>query len=197
MDSIVWLKADLENDPAKIVTERKVKAEKPTESISQIRDREEGLVFEVEKDPNLIDFYDTYQPWETEDSVQTVKSEKITFSKKEKINKYANKNYYEITFTNHGMVMPIILEWEFEDGTKETERIAAEVWRKNENQVAKVFVKDKKVKNVRLDPYRETADINETNNAAPVPDSPKLFRVYKEDKTEKLPNPMQKAKVKP
>ena len=92
--------------------------------------------------------------------------------------------------------MPIILEWTYEDGTKEIERIAAEIWRKNENEIKKAFVKDKKVTNVRLDPYRETADINDTNNSVAIPDKPKLFKVYKEDEEEKILNPMQKAKGK-
>ena len=87
------------------------------------------MKFDVEHDPDLVDFYTTYRPWETEDSVQIKKTEKIVFSKEEK-KKYADKNYYQLKFTNHGMVMPIILEWEFEDGTKEVDRIAAEVWRK-------------------------------------------------------------------
>ncbi len=197
MDTVVWYKADLENDPEKKITSRKIKREKPFRDIATIRNKESGMEFDVEKDPKLVDFYTTYKPWETEDSVLTVKSEKITFSKKEKENKYAGKNYYELKFTNHGMVMPIILEWEFEDGTTEIERIAAEIWRKNETEVSKVFVKNKKVKKVRLDPYRETADVNETNNSFPVPETPALFKVYKEDQEEKLPNPMQKAKVKP
>lgn len=197
MDSVIWLKADLKNDPEELVVTEKIKKEKPFEDISKIRNKESGMEFDVEKDPDLVDFYTNYKPWETEDSVQINKSEKITFSKKEKESKYANKNYYELKFTNHGMVMPIILEWEFEDGTKEVERIAAEIWRKNENMVTKVFVKDKKVKNVRLDPYRETADVDETNNTTTIPDTPRLFKVYKEKKEEKTLNPMQKAKIRP
>ncbi len=197
MDSVVWLKADLENDPEEKIVEEKIIREKPFDDISKIRNKEMGMEFDVEKDPNLVDFYTNYRPWETEDSIQIKKTEKIIFSKKEKENKYRNKNYYEIKFTNHGLVMPIILEWEFEDGTKEIERIAAEVWRKNEKELKKVFVKDKKVKNVRLDPYREIADINEANNSAPIPATPKLFKVYKEDKEVEMLNPMQKAKVKP
>ena len=56
--------------------------------------------------------------------------------------------------------MPIILEWTYKDGTKEIERIPAQVWRKNENKVIKSFMKDKEVASVKLDPYNETADID-------------------------------------
>ena len=65
----------------------------------------------------------------------------------------ADKNMYELTFTNKGgLVMPIIIEWTYKDGTKEIERIPAQVWRKNEKKVTKTFVKDKEVASVKLDP---------------------------------------------
>ena len=93
--------------------------------------------------------------------------------------------------------MPLILEWTFDDGTTEVERIPAEIWRKNEDKVTKVFVKNKQVKAVKLDPFRETADIDEKNNTRPMPAQPHLFQVYKKNKEVEQLNPMQKAKVKP
>lgn len=92
--------------------------------------------------------------------------------------------------------MPIILEWTFQDGTTEIERIPVGIWRKNENTVSKVFVKSKPVKSVKVDPFRETADINERNNAQPMPATPKLFKIYKGHREEEKPNPMQQAKNK-
>jgi len=79
-----------------------------------------------------------------------------------------NKNFYELDFTNvGGLVMPIIIEWTFKDGSKEIDRIPAYIWRKDENKVTKAFAKDKEVASVQLDPYRETADIDESNNSWP------------------------------
>jgi hypothetical protein len=158
------------------------------------------MQFAVETDPDLVDFYTTYKPWETADSVlkQKVVLYDEVFDKKEKEEKFGKKNFYELRFTNKGgMVMPIILEWTFADGTKEIERIPAEIWRKNENAVTKSFVKEKQVTAIQLDPYRETADIDEKNNTRPVPAQPKLFQVYKKHKEEVLKNPMQRAKLKP
>ena len=44
--------------------------------------------------------------------------------------KLAGKHFYEITFSNKGgLVMPMIVEWTFKDGTKEVDRIPAQVWR--------------------------------------------------------------------
>ena len=90
--------------------------------------------------------------------------------------------------------MPVILEWTFEDGTKEIQRIPAEIWRKNEDRFTKVFVKDKEVISIRLDPFNETADIDMSNNDWPVRQLPNRFQVFKKHKQIKQMNPMQKAK---
>ena len=90
--------------------------------------------------------------------------------------------------------MPVILEWTFEDGTTEVERVPVQIWRQNEKQFSKVFVKDKVVKAIRLDPYRETADIDESNNNWPVRQVPNRFQVFKAHKEGKITNPMQKAR---
>lgn len=80
----------------------------------------------------------------------------------------ANKNIYEVKLSNiGGLVMPVILEWTFKDGTKEVERIPAEIWRSNESRVSKVFLKDKEVVKVVLDPLLETSDVNTFNNVFP------------------------------
>lgn len=199
LDSIAWHKVDMDNDPVKTTRTNTTKIEKPFEDIATIRNRESGMTFAVDADPDLVDFYTTYRPWETADSVQsrTTHLYDVTFSAEEKMKKFGHKNYYELFFTNKGgLVMPIILEWTYADGSKEVERIPAEIWRKNEQQVTKVFVKEKPVSAVRMDPFRETADIDETNNTLPIPESPRLFKVYKKHRDEPVLNPMQQAKLK-
>ena len=80
----------------------------------------------------------------------------------------SNKNFYEITFKNiGGLVTPLIIEWTYEDNSTEIEKIPAEIWRFNEKEVTKVFTKDKVVKNIRLDPNKETADVNVNDNSYP------------------------------
>ena len=75
--------------------------------------------------------------------------------------------------------MPIIIEWTYKDGTKEIERIAAQVWRKNENKVIKTFMKNKEVASILIDPLRETADINTSNNSWPSLSEPSKFQLFK------------------
>ena len=75
--------------------------------------------------------------------------------------------------------MPVIIEWTFKDGTKETDRLAVQIWRKNENHFSRVFVKNKEVASIKLDPMRETADIDESNNMWPVKELPSRFQIFK------------------
>ena len=84
------------------------------------------------------------------------------------ITKMEDKNFYEITLTNKGgLVMPVIIEWTYKDGTKEIERLPAEIWRLNEMKVTKVFMKDKEVVNIVVDPKHEIADVSTGDNAFP------------------------------
>jgi len=92
----------------------------------------------------------------------------------------ADKNFYEITFKNKGgLVMPIIIEWTFKDGTKEVDRLPAEIWRQNEEEVTKVFAKSKEVVNIELDPFKETADTYTDDNVFPRVESPSKFEEFK------------------
>ena len=95
----------------------------------------------------------------------------------------ANRNLYEITLKNKGgLVMPVIIEWTYKDGTKEIERLPAEIWRLNETQVTKVFAKDKEVVNIVLDPKLETADVKVGNNYFPKRNVKSKFEKFKNDK---------------
>ncbi len=197
LDSIEWLKVDLENNPEPRLDTFTNKIKAPFETLTASRYRDEVKQFPVEKDTALVDFYTNYKPWETADSVQTNTMRRYDelFSKKEKKQLFGDKNYYELRFSNKGgLVTPVILEWTFTDGTKEIERIPVEIWRQNEQKFTQVFVKNKEVKSIKLDPWRETADVDESNNTRPMPTEPKLFMVYKKNKFEQGENMMQKAK---
>ena len=63
--------------------------------------------------------------------------------------------------------MPVIIEWTFKDGSKQIDRIPAEVWRLNESKVSKVFIKDKEVVNMIVDPNGAMADVELKNNVFP------------------------------
>ena len=105
----------------------------------------------------------------------------------------SNKNYYELEFSNIvGLVMPIILEFTFKDGTQEIVRIPAEIWKRNSEKIKKVFILDKELVNIKLDPFLETADIDLNNNYWPPRNEPTRFQLYKSNEG-KIENPMQRS----
>jgi hypothetical protein len=155
------------------------------EDISKIRNKnDKSIVFLTDADTTLRDFYWRYdrglEPYDSITKQPAPSFGAPTVLADEEKAKYADANLYEITFLNKGgLVMPIIVEFSFADGTKETKRLPAQIWRKNENKVTKVFYTNKKAVSIKLDPMRETADIDETNNSWPNVAEPSKFTLFK------------------
>lgn len=209
IDSVKYAKADTDvtlPEPGTVKRNLPKPLLNDFEDISKIRNRTDpSIKFEVEQDKDLQDFYYRYargtEPYDTTayEVPRTVNVEKMTEAEAKA---YANKHMYEITFSNKGgLVMPIIIEWTFKDGTKEVDRIPAQVWRHNENKVIKTFLKDKEVASILLDPMRETADINTDNNTWGTIAAPSRFQLFKQKEGSARGqsqgiNPMQKSKEK-
>lgn len=78
------------------------------------------------------------------------------------------KYFYQVTFEKPGgLVMPIIIQLTFDDGTKETHKFPAQIWRFNDEEVVRTFATSKPVRSFLVDPKEETADIDVTNNSWP------------------------------
>ena len=176
------------------------------EDISKIRNREDkNIVFATDADTTLRDFYWRYarglEPYDTSKLEITIPANTPPTLTDEEKAKYAGLHQYELTFSNKGgLVMPIIIEWTYKDGSKEIDRIPAQVWRLNEGKVVKAFVKTKEVASVKLDPLKETADINESNNSWNTIPEPSKFTLFKQGQAagrrsggSQSGNPMQRA----
>ncbi|MBD0832966.1 M1 family metallopeptidase [Aestuariibaculum sediminum] len=93
-----------------------------------------------------------------------------------------NKNIYDVTIKNiGGLIMPVTIEWIYTDGTSEIEKLPADIWRLNEYEVTKTFVKEKEVKSLNLDPNFEFADTDMTNNSFPKTENKSDFDSFKEN----------------
>lgn len=188
--------------PVKNDTLRIYPKAKEFESISKRRNRESGIKFLVDSDTTLRDFYYHYKP------------EVKTGVEKKPVNYYENyeplsdsalatlkaKYMYELYFTNKGgAVSPLIIQWNYKDGTSEIDRVNAYVWRKNEKNVVKTYAKEKEVASIVLDPYKETCDIDEKNNTWNIRQEPSRFELFKTKTVGRGQstggNPMQKAKT--
>jgi hypothetical protein len=145
-----------------------------------------------ERDPQIDDFYGKRNIYEVdaldqkayESFVAKTSAEDLAYLK-------AGKQLYELTFENlGGLVMPLIIEATFADGSKKVERIPAEIWRIEELKVSKVFVYDQEVVSFRVDPFLETADTDLDNNTWPRIMQPTRYQLYKQEQTRE--NPMQR-----
>ena len=209
LDSVKWsnLSADAIKEQAERVIDRRVDLPAVNEftDISKMRNALDPTIkFAVDQDESLRDFYWKYDRGivKVTDTMMKITrpgfKDEMTAAEKQSI--AGNKNIYELSFTNKGgLVMPIIVEFTYKDGTKEIEYIPAQVWRKNENNVVKTFVKNKEVASIQIDPFRETADIDESNNKWNQTVPPSKFQLFKNNTTAAPRgastggNPMQKA----
>ncbi|WP_223032889.1 M1 family metallopeptidase [Hanstruepera marina] len=90
------------------------------------------------------------------------------FSEEERAKIKEPKYFYSITFEKPGgLVMPIIVEYTYADGTSKTEKYPAQIWRLNDNEVSKAVASDKEIVKITVDPNLETADVDTSNNSWP------------------------------
>nr|MDA3823403.1 M1 family metallopeptidase [Bacteroidales bacterium] len=147
----------------------------------------------VEKDKKMRDFYDDYDNLVDDPSDLKRYQRKLgELSDQEKDFVQSGKYYVQVDCKNiGGMIMPVILKFEFTDGTSEIKRVPAEFWSRNNMEASKVFIFKKNVQAIELDPFLETADCERDNNYWPKQITPSRFELYKYNRTSR-PNPMQR-----
>lgn len=169
------------------------------ETISKFRNRTSGYPFLVDRDTSLRDFYYHYQSPRA--------TPKVAFNYHEAtsdLQKGGDSTYlYEVHFSNKGgMVMPIIIRWNYADSTFEDEKLSVQIWRKNEQKCIKTFFKNKKVQSIQLDPFLETADIDTDNQQWKIDGDPERIELLKSPETKRnrrrgggsgASNPMQQS----
>ncbi|RUO46993.1 aminopeptidase [Pseudidiomarina aquimaris] len=172
LDRAYKLRLDTEDPDIDWQRHRENEADKPVSFFVQ-RNEAEGRKTWVEMNPDVRDFYD--------------ENDRFTVTNKQR-NKYQkfldklepwerrvfdraiaeDKNYYVLDFSNiGGLVMPILLQMTYADGSTEDYRIPAEIWRRNAKNVSKLIVTDKEVVSFAVDPNWETADVDISNNYYP------------------------------
>ncbi len=172
----------------------KQQREAAAQGIGAIRNEKAITQTQDEKDRGIRDFYTDYDPLDV-DALDKDKYKKYinNLSSEEKAQLGNGKYYYEISFRNIGGIpMPLIVEFQFTDGTSKTEYIPAEIWRYDAETVTKVFVQEKEAKQIILDPRLETADTDLSNNYFPAQSQISKFELFKQ-KSRGGENPMQRA----
>ncbi|MEO1629034.1 MAG: hypothetical protein AAFV25_28070 [Bacteroidota bacterium] len=193
LQDVQWMRLNTKNPDKESAFLKGKRDEVPT-GISSIRNAKEIEKTQDEIDPSLRDFYTDYDPLNVTILDQDrFKKYYNNLSEKERSFMDKGYNFYELTFESMGgMLMPIILQFDFVDGSQEIHRIPAEIWRLEQHKVSKVFVTEKEIQQIILDPYLETADVDRSNNYYPPRQEQNRFELFKQ--RQRGENPMQRAK---
>lgn len=194
LDKISKLRLDTKDPDIDFDRQRQEELDKP-KSITVERNKTAGKQLWVERFPDVTDFYDendrfTVTNKERNKYQKFLKKlepwERATFERAVK----EDKNYYVLEFSNKGgLVMPILLELTFADGSKEQQYIPAEIWRRTPKAVNKLIItdKDQELVSVAVDPRWETADVDVSNNDYPRKIIESRIEAYKsKDSTQKV-----------
>ncbi|WP_442962073.1 MULTISPECIES: M1 family metallopeptidase [unclassified Pseudoalteromonas] len=174
LDKIYQLRIDTKNPDIDYGRLREFEKNKPM-SLFVKRNREEGRALWVDKNQDIQDFYDQNDQFTVTNKERNEYQEfldKLKPWEKRTLERAVaeDNNYYVMEFSNlGGLVMPILLELTYQDGSKEERMIPAEIWRKNARHVSKLIItdKDKPLASVSVDPRWETADVDIENNHYP------------------------------
>ena len=127
---------------------------------------------------NVKKFYAEYSEQEKVKFIED-STEGLLF-KEESATKANKKFFYEITFDKPGgLVMPIIVEFTYKDGTKSRKTYPAQIWRYNDTEITKVINSNKEISNITIDPDLETADVDTSNNSWPKKETDKFDQFKK------------------
>jgi len=189
IDKISKLRLDTKDPDIDFNRLRQEELDKPM-SFTDERNKAEGKELWVERFSDITDFYDDNDRFTVTNKERNKYNkflkdlkpwEKVAFERAVK----EDKNYYVLEFSNKGgLVMPIILELTFADGSTENQYIPAEIWRRTPKAVNKMIIteKDKELVSVTVDPRWETADVEVNNNHYPRQIIPSRIEAYKSKK---------------
>ena len=174
LDKVYKLRIDTKNPDIDFARRRQEDADKPAK-INVQRNAAKGVPIWVDQNPDVTDFYDA-------NDIYTVTNvdrngynqmlsgldewERAAFERAVR----EDKAYYVLEFSNiGGLVMPILLQIDFADGSQQKLHIPAEIWRRNAKQVRKLLTFDKgtEIRQITLDPQWETGDADVENNYYP------------------------------
>lgn len=175
-----------------VVDNERLKQDREEEPVSISKLRNKNLKLLVDQFPELVDFYNDYDPLDVIDEDR--EKDQKAIDELEPVDRdllKLERHFYVVDFENvGGLVMPIILEIEYFNGSKETRHYPAEIWRQHSDQVSKLLITREPIRAMRVDPHLQTADVNLANNVYP-PEIQKARFKLSQEKLDK--NPMQKA----
>ncbi|RFC55405.1 M1 family metallopeptidase [Brumimicrobium aurantiacum] len=193
MTDVKWFQLNT-GDPSIEKQWMKEQKESKSQFIGDIRNNADTNKTRLERKPELSDYYNEKDEYAIEPADrQDFDALQKNLSQKDIDLLNSGLHFYELNFENKGgLVMPLIIQAKFVDGTDKVIRIPAEIWRRHNYKTSKVLYFEKEVVGFTLDPFLETADTDLSNNSWPRKVEPTRFRLFQEQKMKE--NPMQRSK---
>ncbi len=154
-------------DPAVSKARDRKKEERANDTISKRRSVD--LPKRIDAFPELKDFYDEYDKFAlTREAREAYAKLLKDLPDDDRALLQSGLNFYVLDLENiGGMVMPVLLQMTYKDGSMEELHIPAEIWRKNNKEVSKLLISTREVTSFLVDPHAETADTDKENNVFP------------------------------
>jgi hypothetical protein len=181
VDGISEYTVSTQNPETEKAWRRKLKEAEPMSLTDQ---RNKGTPRRVDAHPELKDFYNEHDDFTVTNADRNKYQE--TQDKLEDWEKAllgSGKHLYLVDFSNiGGLVTPLVLEIQLASGKKYIERIPAEVWRYSPKKITKLIVTDEPMVSLTQDPFWETADVDQNNNAWPRKLTPSRLELFKSER---------------
>jgi hypothetical protein len=187
INSIREYKVSTANPEVEFELDRQERADEVPETLGQIRNREEARKTRLERFPELADYYNENDPYEVTNADRndyTKLLDELDDWERDALLRAAEDDdfVYFIDFENiGGLVTPLPLLITDADGNEEFMMIPAEIWRRNHLAVTKLLIRDKRIASIEVDPRRETADADFSNNRYPGRIEQSRLELYKRD----------------
>lgn len=181
-------------DPDEAAERKRKEKDARDDNITDERNRALPLRRRIDWRPGLKDFYNSPDYDEEKVEEQDRKNyqqflDKLSDEQRSLLRR--TTRFYVVKFSNRGgLVMPIPLRIHYADNTSEDVQIPVEIWRFNGKEVKRLFLSEKEIVRLELDPKREIADTDGGNNHWPPKLQPSRFKLYQKGKSS---NPMRKA----
>ena len=180
IDRVIEGTLNTENPEIENALDARIEAER-AESLTQVRNREDGLSTYADSNPEVIEFYSR-----TDRHAVTNRQREAYERFRDGLEEYEEEiidrgdRFYYVDLSNQGgVVMPVILEFTFANGETDLVRIPAEIWRYNPVNTTWVYRTQREVVSVELDPLWETADADRTDNYYPPRIEPTRLEMYR------------------
>ncbi len=181
IDKVTRYQIDTKDPDVEFPWRREQAAQEP---ISLTRQRNKDLDKMVDDNPRLLDFYsenDRFVVSNADRNSYQSSTKRLKDWERELLDD--DNHFTMVDFSNvGGLVMPVILEVTYEDGSSDEVRIPAEVWRQNPKKFSKLLVSGEKVESITLDPHWETADTDLNNNYWPSRDVESRLELFKRER---------------